>query len=364
MAIVVYKFGGTSIDTTEKRDRIIEIVRASLTQEDQVVIVVSAMGRKGQPYATDTLLSLLPSGAEAAPEVTDLISSCGECIAACVLADSFKMAGLPAYPMTALQAGIKTDGKFGGAKILSIDKRGILEKLEEKKVVIVTGFQGYSLNNELTTLGRGGSDTTAIALAGYLKADRAVIFTDVFGVAQTDPRVIPEVLYLRSIDFESMLFLAEHGAKVIHPNAVRTAMELGVPFEIRDVMSDEGGTLIGLEGEAPGGLIGAVVSHNAGALFDDWKAEESPSSIYVDYAKTDMLAVICDDSERCTPGKINHLLKEYEFSTLRYSEKGRKGVWLLPEGHGEKALKALFAGLYRIVDKKEAAYRPSQPETT
>jgi aspartate kinase len=364
MAIVVYKFGGTSIDTPEKRDRIIEITKKSLAQGDRVVIVVSAMGRKGQPYATDTLLSLLPSGTDAAPAVVDLISSCGECISACVLADVFKQAGVSAHPMTALQAGIKTDGRFGGAKILGIDKNAILEKLEDQQIVIITGFQGYSLNNELTTLGRGGSDTTAIALAGYLKAERTVIYTDVFGVAQTDPRIIPEVVYLRAIDFESMLYLAEHGAKVIHPNAVRTAMELGVPFEIKDVMSDEGGTLVGVKGEAPGGLIGAVVSRNDGTVFNEWSAEESPGSIYVDYEKADMLAVVCDGSERCTPAKINRFLKECEFSSLRYYEKGRKGVWLLPESHGKKALQALFARLYEKVGEDETVYRPSQPETT
>ncbi|MCR4430830.1 MAG: aspartate kinase [Tepidanaerobacteraceae bacterium] len=249
MAIVVQKFGGTSVRTLENRKAALKHILKARNEGNDVVVVVSAMGRKGDPYATDTLIQLLQ--AQGGPECLkkrDLIMACGEIISSAVMAANIEAAGMPAEAMTGFQAGILTTGEFGNADIIDIDPEPVLGKLREGKVVVVAGFQGRTEKGEITTLGRGGSDTTAVVLGGYLRADLVEIYTDVPGVAVTDPRIIPEAPFLTCISFGEMLTLAENGAKVIHPRAVKAAMNFNMPFRIKSTFDDGDGTLVGPKG--------------------------------------------------------------------------------------------------------------------
>jgi aspartate kinase len=173
--------------------------------------------------------------------------SCGEIISAAVMASYIEAQGVKAEAMTGFQAGILTTADFGNADILEVDPAPIKEKLKEGKVVVVAGFQGRTENNEITTLGRGGSDTTAVVLGGYLKADEVEIYTDVPGIAVTDPRIIPEAPFIPNISFDEVIKMAESGAKVIHPRAVKAAKAFNMPLRIKSTFDESDGTLIGSE---------------------------------------------------------------------------------------------------------------------
>ena len=210
-----------------------------------MVVVVSAMGRKGDPYATDTLISLLE---QIDPHVDlvkkDLLMACGEIISCAVLSHFLEVHGIPAEPLTGYQARILTTDAFSHSDILNIDTTVIKNYLAQGKVVVLAGFQGVTWDGRITTLGRGGSDTTAVELGGYLRAQRVDIFTDVPGVAIVDPRIVPDAAYLENISYAEMYQLASHGAKVIHPRAVKAAEKFTLSVYVRSTFSDEPGTLI------------------------------------------------------------------------------------------------------------------------
>ena len=249
MGLVVMKFGGSSVATSESRAAAIGHIRKELQQGNQVVIVVSAMGRKGAPYATDTLLSLV-KGTD--PLMKDLVSSCGETISACVFADELNQKGIPARPFTGESAHILTDSVFGKASVTSMDTEPISEALSQGIVPVITGFQGRTTDGETTTLGRGGSDTSAALIGGYLGADIVDIYTDVPGVARADPRIVPDAEFMDSISQEDMKILAEWGSLVIHPKAVQAAIDFEVPLlRVRSTFDDTLGTAIGRE-DTPG----------------------------------------------------------------------------------------------------------------
>lgn len=245
MAIIVQKFGGTSVATIEARKALLNQVKTCKDQGNDVVVVVSAMGRFGDPYATDTLISLLE---EISPHVTpnkkDLIMSCGEIISCCVISHLLETNGITAIPLTGFQAGIRTNNVFGNSEIIDIDTSKIKKYLKDGIVPVIAGFQGITEKGEITTLGRGGSDTAAVAIGGYLEAQRVDIFTDVLGIAKVDPRIIPEAEYLESVTYDHMSILAREGAKVIHPRAVDTAQKFLIPVRVRSTFSEGLGTLI------------------------------------------------------------------------------------------------------------------------
>lgn len=260
MAVIVQKFGGTSVNTPEKRAKVMDKIIAARDKGYDIVVVVSAMGRSGEPYATDTLLSLLNvvSPAPSARNV-DLLASCGEIITTCIVAQALEERGCSAVAMTGFQAGILTSADFSTAEIKEIDTEKIKKAHLEGHIVVVAGYQGWTDDKDVTTLGRGGSDTTAIALGGALAAEITEIYTDVPGIAFTDPRLIPNAPYLKSIDYEPMYLLARAGAKVIHPRAVKTAITYQSPFVVRSTFTEEEGTLIGKQGESFGGLYGMAL---------------------------------------------------------------------------------------------------------
>lgn len=253
MKILVQKFGGTSVSDNEKR---LQVARKAIQAKEDgfsPVIVVSAMGRKGAPYATDTLLRELKEidpNSEAEKREKDLLMCCGEIISTVIMAHTLKSLGYPAVALTGGQAGIITDYEFGNARILSIDPSYILQVLSEGKIAVVAGFQGVTAGTRpgsigaFTTLGRGGSDTTASALGAALKATAVEIYTDVNGVMTADPNVVKNAQTLDTITYELVAEMAHQGAKVLHPRAAEIAMEHGIPLWVKSTFEDARGTLI------------------------------------------------------------------------------------------------------------------------
>lgn len=245
MRILVQKFGGTSVATPATRDRVLHHMRKALVEGYRLVVVVSAMGRKGEPYATDTLLELIRgNGAGLAPREQDLLLHCGELISASVLSSMLHQNEIDHVVLTGGQAGIITNNHFTNAQIVALKPKRIHQELEQGRVVVVAGFQGRTEDGEITTLGRGGSDTSATALGVALNAEYVDIFTDVEGVLTADPRIVEDATPLDTVTYSEMCNLAFQGAKVVHPRAVEIAMQTNVPIRVRSTMSDHPGTLV------------------------------------------------------------------------------------------------------------------------
>lgn len=244
MNIVIQKFGGTSVSSRDMREYAISHIEKAVQQGYSVVVVVSAMGRVGEPYATDTLLSLIPDTDEASLRDRDLLMSCGETISAVVFGSMLRSFGYDVTVLTGAQAGIRTSSDFSNARIETIDPSQILEELQASRIVIVTGFQGITKDGFITTLGRGGSDTTATVLGVALDAQWIDIFTDVNGIMTADPRIVDGANKLDRVTYNEICNLAYGGAKVIHPRAVELAMQKNIPIRVRSTMSDDEGTLV------------------------------------------------------------------------------------------------------------------------
>ena len=240
MALIVKKFGGSSVATPEKIFNIVDRVLRDKKADDRIVVVVSAMGD-----TTDELVTLakevtsMPYGRE-----MDRLLSTGEQVTIALMALAFQAKGHAAVSMTGEQAGIATSDAFGKARILDINPERVLRALDDGNIVVVAGFQGRTEEGDITTLGRGGSDTTAVALAGAMQADVCEIFTDVDGVYSTDPRVAPGAIKLKEITYGEMLEMARLGAGVMQPRAVEMGHRYGVPIHVRSTFSDEEGTII------------------------------------------------------------------------------------------------------------------------
>ncbi len=246
MRIIIQKFGGTSVATPELRAQAVRRIQEAQLSGYRPVVVVSAMGRAGDPYATDTLLALAKSegASRLAPRELDLLLSCGEVIAAALLTHALLARDLPAVALTGAQAGIVTDTQYGQARILEVRPDRVRAELEAGRIPVVCGFQGVTQEGEVTTLGRGGSDTTAAVLGVALGAEVVEFFKDVDGVKTADPRLVPEAVTLHRLTYRELVEMAHLGAKVIHPRAVEIAMAGRVPLRIRPTVGDEPGTLI------------------------------------------------------------------------------------------------------------------------
>ncbi|GAB6154532.1 aspartate kinase [Desulfosporosinus burensis] len=245
MRIVVQKFGGTSLATAELRALVASKVSEAVHSGYSPVIVVSAIGRSGDPYSTDTFLNMVKGIHPDLPKrELDLLMSCGEVISGTVLVSTLNSMGLKAVLFTGGQAGIITNNDFGDARIIRVEPGEILEQLAEGKVVVVTGFQGVTESGQITTLGRGGSDTTASALGVALDAETIDIYTDVEGIMTADPRIVEDARILDTVTYNEICQLAYQGAKVIHPRAVEIAMQRNIPLRIKSTFSDAPGTLV------------------------------------------------------------------------------------------------------------------------
>lgn len=252
MRIAILKFGGTSLSSTGARLSAIRHIRCALDQSLRVVVVVSAMGRKGDPYATDTLLAWIGKNGDCLPaREKDLLLSCGEIISAATLCSMLRQSGIEAAALTGGQAGIVTNDKFGDARIVTIHTQPLLRLLESGRVAVVAGFQGQTRQGETTTLGRGGSDTTAVALGAALGAEYVDVFTDVAGVFTADPRIVQNARPLMKISYAEISQMALSGAKVIHPRAVEMAMLSKVPLRVRSTFSAGDGTWISAPSDPP-----------------------------------------------------------------------------------------------------------------
>ena len=241
MALIVQKFGGTSVGSLDRIANVAAKVRGFRERGDDVVVVVSAMSGE-----TDRLIDLARTFQEPPdPRELDVLLSTGEQVTIALLAMALQAKGCPARSYTGHQVHIRTDSAHNRARIVSVDHRRIRADLAAGRVVVVAGFQGMDEDGNITTLGRGGSDTTAVALAAALGAGECRIYTDVDGVYTTDPRVVPEARRLDSLTFEEMLELASLGAKVLQIRAVEFASKYGVPLRVLSSFEDGPGTLIG-----------------------------------------------------------------------------------------------------------------------
>lgn len=264
----VMKFGGSSVATPEARTRAALRVISAKEQGFGPIVVVSAIGRKGQPYATDTLLQMVrdidPTVEPDAREV-DLIISCGEILSAVIFAQTLKTLGHAAQAFRGGQAGIRTDGVYGNARITSINPISIIASAERGFIPVVCGFQGVYVEpncgpgGELTTLGRGGSDTTASALGAAIRAELVEIYTDVDGVKTADPDAVENAPTLAQVTYDEVAEIAHLGARVVHPRAAEIAMKFQIPFWVKNTFTDHPGTeIIPRDGSTPRRLTGVA----------------------------------------------------------------------------------------------------------
>ncbi len=237
----VLKFGGTSVATPEARDVAYRRIEEAIAGGYATVAVVSAMGRTPDPYATDSLLGLL--GGRAGTRNADLLLATGELISAAVFAQELCERGVDAVALTGAAAGIVTDARHGDASILRIDPAALRALLERGAVPVVAGFQGATEDGAVTTLGRGGTDLSAIAIGHALGAQRVDIYTDVSGAMTADPRRIPEARTIERASLTELAELAEHGAKVMHHKAAAYADRTGTRYAIKGLHSDRGTTV-------------------------------------------------------------------------------------------------------------------------
>ncbi|MPZ91018.1 MAG: aspartate kinase [Actinobacteria bacterium] len=258
MALIVQKYGGTSVGDAERIKRVAERIVAAVRAGDQVCVVVSAMG-----HSTDELVSLAAQVSEEPnPRELDMLLTSGERISMALLSMVISDLGYEAISLTGSQAGIVTDTTHGKARILEVKGDRVRQALAANKIAIVAGFQGVSTAYDVTTLGRGGSDTTAVALAAALGADRCEIYTDVDGVYTADPRIVPSARKLHAVSYEEMLEMAASGAGVLMLRSVEYARNHGVVLHVRSSFGYEDGTWIKEEDERMERAIISGVAHD------------------------------------------------------------------------------------------------------
>jgi aspartate kinase len=262
LSMIVQKFGGTSLGSTDRIKRMVLHVMKEREKGHDVVAVVSAMDK-----TTDTLVRLAGElSAKPSKREMDMLLSTGEQVTIALLTMALQHKGLEAVSLTGRQAGIQTDGVFGNAKIISIDTGRIKSELSKGRIVVVAGFQGVTDKGEVATLGRGGSDTTAAALAAALKADRCDIYTDVDGVYTSDPRIVPRAAKIDALSYDEMLRLAAMGAGVLHPRAIKHAKEHHVPLVVCSSLNEGRGTVISERAQRNAPIVGIAYQKDISVL--------------------------------------------------------------------------------------------------
>jgi aspartate kinase len=330
--IIVQKFGGTSVGSEERIASVAKIVqKASL--DNSIVVVVSAMSGE-----TNRLISLAKSfGANPSRREFDALISTGEKVSAALLAMALHQIGVPAKSFSASQISMKTTNTYSKARILDVDGKKIQETLDAGIIPIITGFQGITESGDVTTLGRGGSDTTAVAIAAQMKAERCDIYTDVDGIYTTDPRIVPEAKKLDTITMEEMLEMAGQGAKVIQIRAVEFANKYKVPVRVLSSFESGNGTLISLEeNNMENGLVSGIAFQKDQVKFTLHGVSDTPGMAYgilgplsdanieVDVivqnvsvnGKTDFTFTVSKEDEIAATDVIHNLRKTLEFDDL------------------------------------------------
>ncbi|MFH1859632.1 MAG: aspartate kinase, partial [bacterium] len=259
MGIVVKKYGGTSVGSAEKIKNVARQIIKAKKKDPEIVVVVSAMSGE-----TDKLIALGHEICQTPDErEMDMLVSTGEQVSSALLSMALIDMGCPAISLNASQIEILTDDAHTKAKICKINTDRMIKELNAGKIVIVAGFQGITEDENITTLGRGGSDTTAVAIAGALQADICEIFTDVDGVYTADPRIVPEARKLDIISYEEMLEMASLGAKVLHSRSVELAKKFGVKIHVLSSFVDVHGTIVTKEGAGMEELLVSGITTNA-----------------------------------------------------------------------------------------------------
>lgn len=258
MSLIVQKFGGSSVKDAERVMNVAKRVTDTYKAGNSVVVVVSAQG--------DTTDDLIEKAMEINPKASkremDMLLSTGEQISISLLAMAIQKLGYNAISLTGWQVGMNTDSKYGTARIKNIDAQRIRNELDANNIVIVAGFQGINKYDDITTLGRGGSDTTAVAIAAALHADLCEIYTDVDGVYTTDPRIVPEARKLEEVSFDEMLELASLGANVLHNRSVEMAKKYNVNMSVRSSLNNNEGTYVKEESKVEKTLVRGVARDN------------------------------------------------------------------------------------------------------
>jgi len=240
MALIVQKYGGSSVADAEKIKNVAQRIAQAKDKGDRVVVVVSAMRN-----TTNELIKLAYRvSSQPGERELDVLLSTGEVVSSTLLAIALRDMGYEAISLSGAQAGIQTDATYSRARILKVESKRVVKELEKGNIVIVAGFQGITDEMDITTLGRGGSDTTAVALAASLGAEVCQIYTDVEGVYTADPRLVPEAQWLAEIGYEEMLELASYGARVVHPRAVELGELFNIPILVASSFTQSSGTLI------------------------------------------------------------------------------------------------------------------------
>jgi len=330
--IVVQKFGGTSVGSEERITAVAKIIKKA-SEKNSLVVVVSAMSGE-----TNRLINLANSfGDNPSKREFDALISTGEKVSAALLAMALHQIGVDAKSYTASQISMRTTDSYSKAKILDVDGKKIKETLDAGIVPIITGFQGITESGDVTTLGRGGSDTTAVAIAAQMKAKRCDIFTDVDGIYTTDPRIVPEAKKLDSITMEEMLEMSGQGAKVIQIRAVEFANKYKVPVRVLSSFESGNGTLISLEDKnMENGLVSGIAFQKNQIKFTLHGVSDTPGMAYgilgplsdanieVDVivqnvsvnGKTDFTFTVSKEDEVTATDVINTVKESLEFDDL------------------------------------------------
>lgn len=358
MALIVQKYGGSSVADVEAMKRVAARVAETRNAGHQVVVVVSAMGD-----TTDDLLDTASQITTNAPDrEMDILLSAGERISMSLLSMAVNELGVPAQAYTGAQAGIRTDSHFGRAQIIGMVPERIARAIRDGQVAIVAGFQGISKDEDVTTLGRGGSDTTAVALAAALHADVCEIYTDVDGLFSADPRIVPRAHRLRTISQEETLELAAHGAKILHLRAVEFARRYDVPLHVRSSFSEKEGTWISNRPANPelAGLVPeAALAHNQEELVE----EPLISGIAHDRSQ-DKITVRGVPNEPGKAARIFEIVAENDINidmivqNIPVADQTRANLtFTLPAGDAQRALDALEAARGELAFQ-ELRYNP------
>jgi aspartate kinase len=280
MGLVVMKFGGTSVRDAERLNNVAKRVIAKANEGNQIVVVVSAQG--------DTTDILVEKAAEISDSPSkremDVLLSAGEQMSMSLLAMTINKNGSSAISLTGRQAGVHTSSNYSSARILRINCERIRYELERKNIVIVAGFQGINKYDDITTLGRGGSDTSAVALAAALDADLCEIYTDVDGVYTADPRIVPNAKKLSTISYDEMLELASLGANVLHNRSVEIALKYSIPLCVRSSLTNEEGTYVREGSKVEKMLVRGVTRDNKVARVTVVNVEDKPGRAFKIFA--------------------------------------------------------------------------------
>ena len=262
MKIVVQKYGGTSVASELGRKIIIKNAKACLNNDEMPIVVVSAIGRKGAPYATDSLIGMYQEiHEEFTSSDLDLLMSCGEVISAALISNTLKREGIMARAVSGHLLGIVTDEQYGNANVVKTNPEHLLRLINDFDVLVLTGFQGVTETGDITTLGRGGSDATAVIVGDMLKADRVEIYTDVDGVMTADPRYVTEAKVLNEISYEEVYQMALDGARVIDSKAIAFAKRAKIELWVKNTFSDAPGTRIFADVERQRPVMVTAIAH-------------------------------------------------------------------------------------------------------